>query len=78
MQLSGRSLAFYWIPRSRLASKRPLADGPIHHLDRHRLELMEPLYKSISVFYRSYPESLLKMPPTSDQAVELTPRTRDR
>lgn len=71
-QLTGRSIVFHWTPRSSLASKRPCADGPIHHLDRHRLELMDPVYKSISVFYRSYSESLIKLPPTPNQTMQPT------
>ena len=66
-QLAGRSLVFHWTPRSSLASKSPAADGPIHYLDQRRLELMDPVYKSISVFYRSYRESLLKVPLTPNQ-----------
>ena len=62
-QLAGRSLVFQWTPRSSLASKRPIADGPIYHLDPHRLEFRDPLYGSISVFYRSYRESLIRLPP---------------
>lgn len=68
-QLTGRSLVFHWTPRSSLASKRPIADGPIHHLDRHRLEFMDPDYKSISKYYRSYRESLIKIPPAPQRVV---------
>jgi len=77
-QFSHRSIVFHWTPRSTLVSKRPIADGPIHHLDRHRLEFMDPDYKSTTKFYRSYRESLIKIPltPSGSSTVSTSVRRR--
>jgi hypothetical protein len=56
-RLDGRSLAFQWTPRNSLAATRPIHDGPIRHLDRHRLDINDPLFKGVTSFYRTYSDS---------------------